>query len=372
MHALLKTRLAGLRRHKIGTRHVRPGTAPGSLAGVATDAATPAAQLLLMRYDAHGVAEERAPTTLDALAAPAADAAGVTWLHLQGQPDAEQLQWLGERFGLHPLALEDVLHREARAKVEEFDGQQFVVLSQVHRDASGAFCADQVGFFLGNNYVISINQGPLDVFGPVRERIRAGGKIHAHGADYLLYALVDVIVDGAFALLEELGDRLETLEDEILEDPNRETRNQIHYAKRELVLMRRAWWPQREVIATLMRDEEHWLSEITRLYLRDCYDHCVIVIDFVETYREMASSLLDTYLSAVTQRMNDVMKTLTIIATIFLPLTFVTGLYGMNFDTASPWNMPELGWRYGYPYALGVMSGVAIGMVIYFRRKRWL
>ncbi|HMN20826.1 MAG TPA: magnesium/cobalt transporter CorA [Ottowia sp.] len=374
MQAPFKTRLSYLRRHAIGTRHVRPGTAPGSLGAATTDAAavTPPARLLLMRYDAHGLVEEQALATLDALAAPAADAARVTWLHLQGRPDAAQLQALGERFGLHPLALEDVLHREARAKVEEFDGQQFVVLSQVHRDASGDFCTDQVGFFLGADYVISINQGPEDVFGPVRERIRAGSKVRAHGADYLLYALIDVIVDGAFALLEELGDRLEALEDEILDDPNREARNQIHCAKRELVQMRRAWWPQREVIAALMRDEEHWLSDTTRLYLRDCYDHCVIVIDFVETYREMTSSLLDTYLSAVTQRMNDIMKALTIIATIFLPLTFITGLYGMNFDTSSPWNLPELHWRYGYPYVLGVMSGVVIGMVIYFRRKRWL
>lgn len=374
MQAPFKTRLAHLRRHSIGTRHVRPGAAPGSL-DTATGGAAPAAppaRLLLMRYDAHGQVEEQALATPDALAAPAADATGVTWLHLQGQPDAAQLRSLGERFGLHPLALEDVLHREARAKVEAFDGQQFVVLSRVHRDVGGEFCTDQVGFFLGANYVISINQGPEDVFEPVRTRIRADGKIRTRGADYLLYSLIDIVVDGAFVLLEELGDRLETLEDEILDDPSAEARNQIHCAKRELMQMRRAWWPQREVIAALMRNEEHGLSDTTRLYLRDCYDHCVIVIDFVETYREMTASLLDTYLSAVTQRMNDIMKALTIIATIFLPLTFITGLYGMNFDTGSPWNLPELHWRYGYPYVLGVMSGVVIGMVVYFRRKRWL
>lgn len=373
MHNPMKTRLARLRHHAIGTRHVRPGMAPGSLeaAPATATAPAPAAQLSLLRYDTQGLLEEQDQLAPDAPVAPAGNGDGVTWLHLQGQPGAAQLQALGERFGLHPLALEDVLHREARAKVESFDGQQFVVLSQVHRDAGGDFCTDQVSFFLGRNYVISINQGRQDVFGPVRERIRAGGKIRAHGADYLLYALIDVIVDGAFVLLEELGERLEALEDEILDDPSRETRNQIHYAKRELVLMRRAWWPQREVIAALMRDEEHWLSDTTRLYLRDCYDHCVIVIDFVETYREMASSLLDTYLSAVSQRMNDIMKMLTIIATIFMPLSFIAGVYGMNFDTASPWNLPELHWRYGYPYALGVMSAVVIGMVIYFRRKRW-
>lgn len=294
----------------------------------------------------------------------------VSWLHLQGSPMAAQLQALGAAFGLHPLALEDVLHRESRAKLESFDAQQFLILSQVYRGGEG-YCTDPVTFFLGRNYVISISQSPQDWFEPVRERIRAAGRICAHGADYLLYALVDVVVDTAFVLLEELGDRLEVLEDQILDEPDRNARNQIHYVKRELVLMRRAWWPQREVIAALMRDEERLLSDTTRLYLRDCHDHAVIVVDFVETYREMASSLLDTYLSAVNQRMNDIMKVLTIIATVFMPLSFIVGLYGMNFDTTSPWNLPELHWRYGYPYVLGLMSAVVIAMVLYFRRKRW-
>ncbi|HOL38078.1 MAG TPA: magnesium/cobalt transporter CorA, partial [Rubrivivax sp.] len=244
--------------------------------------------------------------------------------------------------------------------------------THVHLDAEGDYGSDQVSFFLGRNYVVSIAQGPHDLFEPVRERIRGGGKIRRYGADYLLYSLLDVVVDSAFALLEELGDRLEALEDEILDDPTREARNRIHYAKRELVVMRRAWWPQREVVAALMRDEDRQLSDHTRLYLRDCYDHCVIVIDFVETYREMASSLLDTYLSAVSQRMNDVMKALTVAATIFLPLTFITGLYGMNFDTASPWNLPELHWRFGYPYALGLMVAIVAGMLAYFKHRRWL
>lgn len=367
-------RSASLRRHGVHSRHIRPGSAPGSIRAAMAGAggAAPHARLSFLRYEEHGALDEPREPALADCRAPAADAADVSWLHLQGRPSAEQLRQLGAAFGLHPLALEDVLHREARAKVEVFDAGLFVVLTHVHLDAEGDYGSDQVSFFLGRNYVVSIAQGPHDLFEPVRERIRGGGKIRRYGADYLLYSLLDVVVDSAFALLEELGDRLEALEDEILDDPTREARNRIHYAKRELVVMRRAWWPQREVVAALMRDEDRQLSDHTRLYLRDCYDHCVIVIDFVETYREMASSLLDTYLSAVSQRMNDVMKALTVAATIFLPLTFITGLYGMNFDTVSPWNLPELHWRFGYPYALGLMVAIVAGMLAYFKHRRWL
>ena len=366
-------RLAGLRRQRQHFRNWRPGAVPGSLEGgpaaVAPDTAP--ASIGLLRYGAQGLLAEQRPIALADCQTPAPQATEVTWLHLQGQPTSEQLKALGQAFGLHPLALEDVLHREARAKLESFEAQQFVVLNHVHRGSDDGFCADPVTFFLGRNYVISVNQGPQDIFEPVRERIRSATRICAHGADYLLYALLDLVVDTAFTLLEELGDRLEQLEDQILDEPDRNSRNQIHYAKRELVLMRRAWWPQREVIAALMRDEERLLSDTTRLYLRDCHDHAVIVVDFVETYREMASSLLDTYLSAMNQRMNDIMKVLTIIATIFMPLSFIAGLYGMNFDTASPWNLPELHWHYGYLYALGLMGAVVVGMLAYFKRKRW-
>jgi len=361
------------RRNGVRSRHYRPGSAPGSLQAATSDgaAAAPPARVSFMSYREQGAVEELRDAALADCKAPAADAVGVTWLHLQGRPTAEQLQALGRAFGLHPLALEDVFHREARAKVEAFDAQQFVVLNRIHRDAAGDFRTDPVSFFLGRHYVVSIDQGASDLFEPVRERIRGEGKLCKYDADFLLYTLLDAVVDSAFALLEDLGDRLEALEDEILDDPSRAARNRIHYIKRELVVMRRAWWPQREVIATLMRDEGKLLADHTHLYLRDCYDHCVIVIDFVETYREMASGLLDTYLSAVSQRMNDIMKALTIVATIFLPLTFITSLYGMNFDTSSPWNLPELHWRFGYLYALGVMLAIAVGMTVYFRRRRW-
>lgn len=363
-----------LRRHRVHARNYRPGTPPGSLETFSTAGSTavPPARISLLRYGKKGVIEEQREFAIRDYQAAATSAADIAWLHLQGLPAPEQLQVLSAKFELHPLALEDVLHRETRSKIEAYAAQQFIVLNYLYQDQAGELSVGMISIFLGKNYLISINDGPDDFFEPVRRRIHNAGKLCEHGSDYLLYALADIIVDSGFSLLEALGDRLEALEDEILDNPGREARNKIHCIKRELVQMRRVWWPQREVIATLMRDDGHFLSDITRLYMRDCYDHCVIVIDFVETYRDMASNLLDTYLSVVNQRMNDIMKELTIIATIFLPLMFITGLYGMNFDTESPWNMPELHWRFGYFYVLGVMAVVVMGMLIYFRRKRWL
>lgn len=375
----ITTRLRALRRQALRRRTNRPGSAPGSFAAAARpheDAAPAPAQSLLLHYAGTGDVHEQPGAAIEAAGAAAAaagQAPGVVWLHLQGMPSAQQLQDLQQAFGLHPLALEDVLHRGQRAKAEAYDAHQFVVLNLVRRDSQDEVCqVDQLSLFLGRNFVVSIHDGERDVFEPVRQRIRAGGKIRRLGADYLLYALLDTIVDSGFPLLDALGDELEALEDEILLDADQEARNRLHYAKRELVVMRRAWWPQREVIAALMRDDAPLIDEATRVYLRDCHDHSVVIIDFVETYREMASSLLDVYLSAVSQRMNNIMKALTVVATIFLPLTFITGLYGMNFDTASRWNMPELHWRYGYLYVLGLMSAIVAGMLWFFRRRGWL
>ena len=374
-------RLRALRRQTFRRRNNRPGAPPGSLEAVSSapdDAGHLPARLALMHYASEGeVVERQHGASIEAAAAAMADHQRVVWLHLQGLPSPQQLQSLKQAWGLHPLALEDVLHRGQRAKAESYDAHQFVILNLVQRerdaDGDGGACrVDQISLFLGRNFVVSINDGANDVFEPVRQRIRANGKIRRLGADYLLYALLDTIVDSGFPLLDDLGDELEALEDEILLDADQEARNKLHYAKRELVVMRRAWWPQREAIASLMRDDASFIHESTRVYLRDCHDHSVVIIDFVETYREMASSLLDVYLSAVSQRMNNIMKGLTIVATIFLPLTFITGLYGMNFDTESRFNMPELHWRYGYLYVLGVMAVVVGAMLAYFRRKRWL
>ena len=370
-------RLRALRRHAFRRRRNVPGSSPGSLQPVpgTSDAGLAPARLLLLRYTAEGLLQEQADVAIEAAgsAARAAKAAEVVWLHLQGLPSPQQLQALADAFGLHPLALEDVLHRGQRAKAESYDAHQCVILTLGQREPDAGACqVDQVSLFLGRNFVVSIHDGRQDVFGPVRQRIRGTARIRRQGADYLLYALLDTIVDSGFPLLDEMGDELEALEDEILQEPDRDARNKLHYAKRELVVMRRAWWPQREVVASLMRDDAPFVQDGTRVYLRDCHDHCVAVIDLVENYREMTSSLLDVYLSSVSQRMNNVMKALTVVATIFLPLTFITGLYGMNFDTDSRWNMPELHWRFGYLYVLALMLGIVVGMLWYFRRKRWL
>ncbi|MCK9514880.1 MAG: magnesium/cobalt transporter CorA [Ottowia sp.] len=375
----LTARLKALREQRLRTRNYRPGQAPGSLQATGHDDAPDAvpARISLLRYTPEGVSRDAPDVAAADCRPPVVDSMDarldVAWIHVQGRPTPEQLQVLGAAFALHPLALEDVLHREARAKSEAFDAQQFVVLDHLGAAPEGGVSLNQVSFFLGKNWLISVSEGPPGLFDPVRKRIRsAASKICEYGADYLLYALADVVVDSGFPLLEDLGDRLELLEDEILAGSSPETRNRVHYARRELMQMRRAWWPQRDVIAALMRDDSRFLSDTTRLYLRDCHDHSVIIIDFVETYREMASSLLDLYLSAMSLRLNDTMKVFAVIATIFLPLTFLTSLYGMNFDTDSPWNMPELHWRFGYLYVLATMAVVAAGMLAWFRRKRWL
>lgn len=354
-------------------RYHAPGTAPGTLRVEPEPGAPPPVplNLRLMQYDAEEIVE-RENLRPDQCVSPAG-AKGVVWLHVQGTPTPELLQRLGDTYGLHPLALEDVLNQGQRTKFETYENQYFVVLNHPRRDADDQLAVDQVNFFLGENYVITLDEGPSDRFEPIRARLRGKRLLRERGADYLFYSLIDVIVDEGFPLLEHMGEKLEDLETAVLDEPTKELRNQIHYIKRELVLLRRAWWPQREVIGTLIRDGDELLSETTRLYLRDCYDHSVRMIDFVETYREMTSSLLDTYLSSVSQRMNDIMKVLTIIATIFMPLTFIAGIYGMNFShEASPWNLPELTWHYGYFYALGVMIAIALAMLVYFKRKRWL
>jgi magnesium transporter len=365
------------KRHQVRPLHLprlrfrKPGSPPGSLIPAPSDAGAPSApaRVQLIRYDRAGVEEDEI-AHLEEFDTPAEEDK-ITWLYLKGRPTSEQLKRLRDLYELHPLALEDVLSGQSRAKYESYDAQYFVIMSHMNR-RDGALCTDQVSFFLGQNYVISIDEGPNDIFEPVRQRLRKKRIVLSRGADFLLYALMDVIIDTGFPVLDQLGERLEDLEDEILDNPTREARNQIHLVKRELVMMRRAWWPQREVVSSLIRDGEHFLGENTRVYMRDCYDHCVILIDFVETYRDIASNLLDTYLSAVSQRMNDIMKALTIIATIFLPLSFIAGLYGMNFDTKSRWNMPELAWHFGYFYALGVMLAIVITMLAWFKRKGWL
>lgn len=281
------------------------------------------------------------------------------------------LQQIGEDFGLHPLALEDVSNTGQRPKYESYDDELFIIMSlPVFHNSH--ISIEQISLFCGENYVISFHAGSSDPFEPVRKRLRTqSGKIRSRKSDYLLYALLDVILDQGFPMLEEFGLQIETLEDAVMSVPDKTTLAAIHVIKREMLLIRRMVWPHREIINGLVRDEHSLLQDETRLYLRDCYDHTVQVIDLLETYRDMTAGLMDVYLSSLSNRLNEVMRVLTIIATIFIPLTFIAGIYGMNFKGESPWAMPELSWYYGYPVVLLVMLVVTLAMLAIFRRNRW-
>ncbi len=345
----------------------RPGASPGT---VTVDPQAPPPVLRVMAYGPDGFAER----SLASAAAVREELARwpVVWLNVDGLGGEAVIREIGEIFGLHKLALEDVVHAHQRAKVDEYGATLYIVLRLP--EPGERLDSEQLSLFLGRNFVVTFQERAGDSFEPVRERIRSGkGALRASGPDYLAYALLDAGIDSAFPVLEALGERLEDLEDELVVRPRRGTVAEIHGIKRDLLAVRRAVWPLREMLNALGRESTPLVAAETRLYLRDCYDHVVQIIELLETYREIASGLLDVYLSSLSNRMNEIMKVLTIIATIFIPLGFIASLYGMNFDTqASPWNMPELTWRLGYPFALGVMAAVAGGLLFWFRRRGWL
>jgi len=293
----------------------------------------------------------------------------VTWINIDGIHQVEIIEKIGQAFDLHPLLLEDILNTEQRPKIEDFDNYLFIVLKMLYRDEKGnEIKAEQVSLILGPNFVISFQESEGDVFNAIRDRIRnSKGRIRKMGADYLAYSLLDAIVDSYFVVLEKFGEKMEEIEEELVTDPEPETLQDIHILKREMIYIRKSVWPLREVVNALERGESPLITSSTKVYLRDVYDHTIQVIDTVETFRDLLSGMLDLYLSSISNRMNEVMKVLTTIATIFIPLTFTAGLYGMNFI-----NMPELKWYWGYPAAILSMVIVALLMVIYFRRKKWL
>jgi len=295
----------------------------------------------------------------------------IVWLNVDGLGDVKVINRLGEIFGLHLLALEDVLDLEHRPKVEVYDNRLFAVFRL--NSLQPELTSEQVSFFVGERFVISFQERPGDSFDGVRQRLRLGKGRIRNSAGYLAYALLDSIIDHNYPILEHYGELLEELEDEALGRPDKSTITRIHAVKRDLIAIRRAVWPLRELVGFMMREETPFFSSDMAPYLRDCYDHVIQVIDLTENYREMASGLVDVYLSSLSNRMNEVMRVLTLIATIFIPLGFIAGLYGMNFNTeASAWNMPELSWRFGYPFALCLMAGVSLGLIFYFRRKGWI
>jgi len=350
-------------------RYHPAGTAPGTLTKERPDDAAPL-RIQLVDYDAENI------TVLDDIEADRCGAylqsPTTTWVHIAGHPTIAALRHLGDAFGLHSLALEDVVNSGQRPKAELFPDHLFVVMNlpsivddqvQIH----------QVSLFAGNGYLISFCEAETLPFGSIVDRLQVkDARIRSLGADYLLYNLIDLVIDRAFPLLETFGLRLERLEEDILEFADRDTLQEIHRVRRELILLRRTLWPQRELVNALLRDESAFVGRDTHLYLRDCYDHAVQVIDLLETYRDMVASLLEIYLSMVSNRMNEVMRVLTVIATIFIPLTFIVGVYGMNFDRgAGPLSMPELGQPLGYLSVWIVMLLVAGGMVAYFRSRDW-
>ncbi len=357
------------RPHAAEHRHA-PGTPPGTLRA---DPAAPSPLIDIIAYGPDAFHERRLAGAAELPAARAEfSSQPVIWVNVAGLGDDLAIEQVGKVFGLHRLALEDVVHAHQRTKLEQYPGHIYMVLRLPER--LERLDTEQISMFLGHGFVLTFEERPGGCFDFVRDRIRAGkGSIRQQGADYLAYALLDVGIDSHFPVLEDYGELLQNLEDDIVSNPRPATISAIHAVKRDLIVLRRAIWPLRETLGLLSREASTLVRDETRLYLRDCYDHIVQIIELLESYREIASSLLDVYLSSVNNRMNEIMKLLTIISTIFIPLGFIASVYGMNFNPErSGWNMPELNWSYGYPFALGLMGGVAAALLIFFRRRGWL
>jgi magnesium transporter len=349
-------------------RHTKPGTAPGTLAGRAP-VADEALDFTLVEYtqdDCEVLHSVEVDECRFHLGTP-----GRTWIDVAGRPSSEMLRDLGMAFNLHPLALEDVFHANSRGKLDLYEGQGFIVLNDPAYE-DGAIVLRQVSIFFGENYVISFHEHKKDVFKPVRDRLQtAGSRLRTFGIDYLVYALIDLVVDRKFPLIEGLANHLEELEDEALGHPTEQTLSHVHQARRALVAFHRIEWAERETILAIMRPETPFIMPETRTYLRDCFDHALAVLDLVESYREMTNGLMEVYLMQANNRMSEVMKTMAIITVFFMPLSFLAGIYGMNFDRDKG-NMPELSWGYGYMFFWALVVVIVAGLFWWLKRKRWV
>jgi magnesium transporter len=359
--------MSGHRRRRVGVSRRTPvGAPPGTLI---PEAAASSTNIEIFGYGPDGFDHKTGCTPADIKAVR--KAWPVLWVDVRGLASTAVISEIGALFDLHELSLEDVVNVHQRPKAEDYADHVFIVL-RLPPD-SGDTAGEQVSLFVGRDFIISFQEREGDCFDPVRGRITSGARVRTRGPDYLAYALIDACVDAYFPRLEQLGERIEALEGEVMLSPTPMQLSELHAVKRELLLMRRAVWPAREMINALLRGESKFIDDQTLVFLRDVYDHTVQLMDVVETYREIASGLIDIYLSSQSTRLNEVMKFLTIIATIFIPLSFLASLWGMNFDReASPFNMPELGWYLGYPLALLFMAGVAGAMIGYFRFRKWL
>jgi len=342
------------------------GLSPGTLVHIG-EKKTDKAKITIIDYDEGQFQEKEVKTVEECF--PFKKTPTITWINIDGIHDIEIIEKLGKQFDLHSLVLEDILNTGQRPKYEDFESHIFVVLKMLQFDKKeNEIITEQVSILFGSNFVISIQEKEGDVFEPIRDRIRnAKGKIRKMGVDYLAYCLLDAIVDSYYLILEKIGDRIEGMEEELIANPTPQTLQIIHNLKRDMIFLRKSVWPLREVVSGLERGESKLIKKSTHIFLRDVYDHTIQVIDTIETFRDMVSGMLDIYLSSLSNRMNEVMKVLTIIATIFIPLTFIAGIYGMNFKY-----MPELGWHWGYFGVLGLMAVIGILMVVHFKRKNWL
>jgi magnesium transporter len=321
-------------------------------------------RLMLLHYDEREAVEKQIEAVEECLTFR--DRPGVTWINVSGMHDVARVERLGNALGLHPLVIEDILSTDQRPKTENYSEYLYIVLKSL--GGGQEIAAEQISLILGHGFVISFLESDSGIFNGVRDRLIKNPAHYAKsGADYLAYALMDTVVDNYFVIFEKFGDRIEALQEVLIARPEPENLRELNVLKQDVLYLRKSVWPLREVVSTLQRGDSPLVQKSTGLYLRDLYDHTIHVVDTLETYRDMLSGMMDIYLSSLSIRLNEVMKVLTIIATIFMPLSFIVGIYGMNFRY-----MPELGWRWGYPLVLLLMTAIAAGMLVYFRRKKWI
>lgn len=342
------------------------GLPPGTLVYTGEKEKEPVT-ILLLEYDQNSFIEKQIDNIDNILISKENEK--VSWINVEGVHDIQLMEKIQSYFNIHPLAMEDIVHTTQRPKAEEYSDQLFIVTRMfIYDEENQDIKNEQVSFILGKNYLLTFLEDPGDVFNPVRERIRKDGtKIRSNGADFLAYALIDAIVDSYFHILEKLGEDIEELEDRLVVQPTREDLQSVHQMRRNMILLRKSVWPLREVISHLQRNEHEIINQSTQIYLRDVYDHIIQIMDTIESYRDMIVGMLDVYLSSTSNKLNEIMKVLTIISTLFIPLTFLAGVYGMNFHY-----FPELEIKWMYPWGFWIVSlSISFGMIIFFKRKKW-
>ena len=377
IRAAVKSKIPLLRASVRKKKNVAPGSSPGIFVPK-TDALKP--RIKIYSYDKNSL-EEKDLSNVDEIKKQLADKPDHNhWIEIKGFGDSKMLEEISSSFSIHRLEMEDVVHSYQRPKLEEHESHLFIVSRMISHSSETRLMNEQLSLFLGKNFVLSMQEHYEDLFEPVRKRLREGkGTIRTQGADYFAYALLDAIVDNYFPLLEMIGDKLDELEDELFAKPNRESLQRIQLLKRELIVFRRTIFAERDKVSDLLRTNTEFICDATKIYLRDTYDHTIQVMDLVESYKEIVASLMDIYLSSVSNRLNQIMKVLAVISTIFIPLTFIVGVYGMNFshvDPATgktlPMNMPELYSPYGYVGVWLVMITIVVTLLGVFKKRGWL